>query len=1109
MSGTPENTRFLDHGPVALTLLLVGLLLATSGAVWLDRKIDQFATRHASQRAEQAAVQLSARLSRIESMLGRLALADATPTQAVDALRADGLPAMLLPHSPADSLDVEGAPALSFGTNAAVLYIRVGHGRLASVGSEHLLSSPNNDTGPLRLMPTESPPVPGEARAQVEGSRGLWTVSSSPDPARLPWIVYRLPLIAALFVSAITLLAFFLLRMHRTRQSQLQAQIRRVSRRTAGDQRRLLDFIDQSADWSWETDAAQRLVYISEGIRTRARLDPADFLGRALWDVPHQDLQQSSWADLRKTLERQQEFSCTMDQLDLDGALRHLEITGRPIFDRKHAFIGHRGIGRDVTERIEAARSLKASEERFRDLVSLCSDWYWEKDAELRFVEIATEGTRRGPQIHEAWLGRTLREILGENTTVAGWKSVERRLASHQSFSGFEFQITGERPDAGWYAISGRPLIDPTGVFRGFRGVVREITTERETSIALAESEARYRASFENAPVGIASLGPEGGWVAVNNTLCTLLGYRRETLLAESFEAIAHPADRTAYRDAMAQLVSGEGNNFLIEMRLLHRDGKDRWVRLNATLLRDGTGAPDVFLFVFENITERVAAMRALHASELRYRRLVDLSPDAIFLHREGRLILVNPACVRLFGARDEHQLLGRSVLELVTDGDKPKISMRIAELQAAAGDGSATPLAVFSYRRLNGEPVQVESTGVSVMLEDGPAVLCVLRDIGERLEAEKSLRESDARYRDVVESVNEVIFQLDHRGRFNFLSKAWETVSGFGVEESLGSPLLEFLHPDDRDKLSRRIANMHSSRSLSCEAEFRLRTANGEIRWIEATARPVDTDEAGGGGIRGSLDDISSRKIAELTLKNLNQELESRVRVRTAELEASNRELEAFSYSVSHDLRAPLRAIDGFAHVVEEDYGKVLDAVGSQYLRRIRAASNRMANLIDDLLELARLTRQTLRKETIDLSNLTLQIIDDLRAEDPSRSVEVEVTPGLVAQADRILMQVVLENLLRNAWKFTADKPLAQIRFLAERRNEILAYCIADNGIGFDMNHAAKLFQPFQRLHGQNEYEGSGIGLATVQRIIQRHGGEVWAESMPGKGARFYFTLN
>ena len=363
------------------------------------------------------------------------------------------------------------------------------------------------------------------------------------------------------------------------------------------------------------------------------------------------------------------------------------------------------------------------------------------------------------------------------------------------------------------------PAADRSGArLCGYRGVVREITAEREIGKALAERSA-LPGQLRERPVGIASIDP-GGWVEVNNTLCALLGYRRQPLLERSFESITHPADRTACRDAMAQLTSGEGNNFLIEMRLLHRDGKDRWVRLHATLLRDRVGAPDVFLFVFENITERVAAMRALHASELLYRRLVDLSPDGIFLHREGRLILANPACVRLLGAGEERNLLGRSVLELVMDEDKPKISMRVAELQAAAGDGTATPLQVFSYRRLDSAPVQAESTEVSVMLEDGPAVLCVLRDIRDRLEAEKSLRESDARYRDVVESVNEVI-SARSSGTLQLPQQGLGERLGFGVEESMGSPLLEFLHPDDREKLTRRIANMQGSRGEPCEAEF------------------------------------------------------------------------------------------------------------------------------------------------------------------------------------------------------------------------------------------------------------------------------------------------
>ncbi|WP_237269429.1 sensor histidine kinase [Pseudothauera hydrothermalis] len=230
---------------------------------------------------------------------------------------------------------------------------------------------------------------------------------------------------------------------------------------------------------------------------------------------------------------------------------------------------------------------------------------------------------------------------------------------------------------------------------------------------------------------------------------------------------------------------------------------------------------------------------------------------------------------------------------------------------------------------------------------------------------------------------------------------------------------------------------------------------------------------------------------------------------MRTAELENANRELEAFSYSVSHDLRAPLRAIDGFARILEEELDGTLTPSARAHLERIRKATERMAQLIDDLLNLARLTRQPLARETVDLSELAAQIIDELRAEQPERHVTVDIQPQMLALADRNLMRIVLDNLLRNAWKFSARQPQAHIGFWVEHDRNRKIYCVRDNGAGFDMAYAANLFRPFHRLHAEQDFAGTGIGLATVQRIIARHGGAVWARSRPGEGAQFFFTLD
>lgn len=257
--------------------------------------------------------------------------------------------------------------------------------------------------------------------------------------------------------------------------------------------------------------------------------------------------------------------------------------------------------------------------------------------------------------------------------------------------------------------------------------------------------------------------------------------------------------------------------------------------------------------------------------------------------------------------------------------------------------------------------------------------------------------------------------------------------------------------------------------------------------------------------GVVRVLDD--SRARAErigAELEEANRQLEET----NKELGATNRELETFSYSVSHDLRAPLRGIDGFSHILLEDYADELDDEGRDYLWRVRAGVRRMGELIDALLSLSRITRDEMRSKTVDLSAMAGEILDNLRRAQPERDVEVIITPGLVANGDARLLKVALENLLGNAWKFTCKKVHAKIEFGAAEHAGALAYYVRDNGAGFDQAYADKLFGPFQRLHGADEFEGTGVGLATVQRVIHRHGGTIWAEGEVGRGATVYFTL-
>ena len=253
---------------------------------------------------------------------------------------------------------------------------------------------------------------------------------------------------------------------------------------------------------------------------------------------------------------------------------------------------------------------------------------------------------------------------------------------------------------------------------------------------------------------------------------------------------------------------------------------------------------------------------------------------------------------------------------------------------------------------------------------------------------------------------------------------------------------------------------------------------------------------------------DISDRIAAQEEIMNLNVDLEVRIAERTAQLETANEELHAFSYSVSHDLRAPLRTIGAFAQIISDDYSQSLDDVAKDYLVRIYGATQRMSDLIDGMLALSQAGNGLLSVRPVDLSTMAHEIVTELQGLDPSRNVEVSIADDIVATGDRVLLRQAITNLLQNAWKYTSKVPAARISFDTFVRDRLLVYRIADNGAGFDQSYAGKLFRPFERLHREAEFPGTGIGLATVKRIIVRHGGLIWAEGVPGKGAVFYFTL-
>jgi PAS domain S-box-containing protein len=389
-------------------------------------------------------------------------------------------------------------------------------------------------------------------------------------------------------------------------------------------------------------------------------------------------------------------------------------------------------------------------------------------------------------------------------------------------------------------------------------------------------------------------------------------------------------------------------------------------------------------------------------------------------------------------------------------------------------------------------------------------SVANVLGQAVQRQRAEAALRDSEQRFRALIEKSLDLISILDRDGTYRYLNPAHEAVYGFRPDELVGTKAFDLLHPDDAQKLVPILADAIRTgvkTTAGTTVEYRLRHQDGSWRAFEGRAlNLLDDPEIAGILITGR--DITERKRAAEEIRRLNAELEQRVLERTAQLEAANNELGAFSYSVSHDLQAPLRHINGFSKLLLGGYADKLDERGKHYLDRVCSATEHMGQLISDLLSLSWVVRGDMQSQPVNLSALAQTVAEESQKTQPERQVEFVITAGLVVRGDARLLRVALGNLLGNAWKYTSKHPRARIEFGVTQVNGQPAYFVRDDGAGFDMAYAGKLFGAFQRLHRSDEFEGSGIGLATVQRIIHRHGGRIWAEGAVEQGATFYFTL-
>jgi PAS domain S-box-containing protein len=790
------------------------------------------------------------------------------------------------------------------------------------------------------------------------------------------------------------------------------------------------------------------------------------------------------------------------ENIEPDGTHYYLT-TKFPLFNNQQEIYAVGGLSTDITYRKIAEETLRENEKRLREAQEMAHLGFWLWDIKTGNVDWSDE-------VYKIFCldPETFTPKIDSILELSPWPEDHRRdkeliTRAMETHTPGDYEQKFLRPDKsiGIYYSTFRGNYDDSGELISIVGTVLDITERKLAEDALRESEDKFKYIFDHSLIPKSITLPSGE-INVNRAFCEMLGYQPEELKKINWADISHPDDIKLTNDSLNLIISGKKDSARFTKRYIHKNGSVVWADVGTSLRRDDDNNPQYFMTSVNDITERKAAEEALRESEERFSKSFRTSPISFMIANmeDGRIIEVNDAFITISGFTRE-EALASTTLDLkiwVHEQDRKHIIDSLRK-------GNAILHQETLLRAKDGNISIVLLSAQVIKLGNRNCIISSIEDITKRKEAEDELRIQS----EIMSHMAEAVYLVSMEdGIIVYTNSRFEELFGYSQGEMLGKHVSIVNAPTEKspDQTAAEIMSDLDRNGYWAGEVLNIKKA-GTVFWTHANVALFDHSKFGK-VLVSVQEDITDRKNAEFQIKKLNEELEGRVIKRTELLEAANKELEAFSYSVSHDLRAPLRSVHGYTKILMEEYESMLDEEGKRICGIISSSATQMGELIDDLLSFSRIGRTGMNPLQLDMKSIAKSVFEEMCPDNQKSKTNLKIGKLHKAFGDANLLKLVWTNLISNAIKYSSKESISEISISSQLKYGRITYSVKDNGVGFDMKYKHKLFGVFQRLHSEAEFEGNGVGLAIVQRIVMKHGGKVWAEGEEGKGATFYFSL-